>query len=293
MLDGGDYGTPGMGNDACLDFTCALDSVAAAADLDGDGVDDIGSYLGDTIDSENNFEHSCGYTEESGPDDAYSFTAEEDGCYNFYTSVADWSPVISAQTDCSGGEISCGDSSSSLDWETWTYYYSSDLTMGIAAGETAMIVVDGADMSYGDWGSYELEVSEVEADLAPTAGGDLISATGDGVATGSTEGEAVVEEGSCAGSGGSVVYDWTAPSEGCWFFDLSDSEFDTKLAVYSGGGLCGASESCNDDYYFDGAYSSRSGLEIDLSEGEVVTVLVGGYGSSEGLYSLDINPCVD
>jgi hypothetical protein len=281
MLDGGDYGTPGMGNDACLDFTCALSELE---------VGEI-SYLGDTSDSSSDFEHSCTWSDETGPDDAYSFMASEAGCYSFSTTVSGWEPVIAAFTDCGGAEISCADSEySGYDPETWDYLYTSDLQIGLEAGETTTVVVDGISMSYGDWGPYALDVGLVDPLTAPAAYEHLDgSPVGDAVVSGTTVGLEHGGEHSCTSTyGGTEILSWTAPSDGCYYFDLSESDYDTVMSVFSGGDACGVGEACNDD---DG--SLTSGVEVDLAEGDMATILISGFGSDEGDYVLDINPCGD
>jgi hypothetical protein len=60
------------------------------------------------------------------------------------------------------------------------------------------------------------------------------------------------------------------------------------MSVFSGGDACGVGEACNDD---DGGLTS--GVEVDLAEGDMATILISGFGSDEGDYVLDINPCGD
>jgi hypothetical protein len=301
MLSGGDYGTPGTENDSCTDYvwgsTCVLAHLAVASDDIGDtgdtgdagGDEESGIVAGDTSDASNDFEHSCGFTEETGPDDAYSFTADVAGCYSFGTTVTDWAPVIAAYTECGGAEIWCAETTYSIDYETWTYTYSSDLQIGLEAGETTTVVVDGRTMEYSDWGPYDLEIALVDPPSAPEAYEHIGSETGDAVVSGTTIGLAHDADHSCsATTGGTEILSWTAPSEGCYFFDLSESDYDTVMSVFSDGDACGVAEACNDDYS-----GLTSGAEVELAEGEMATILISGYGSGEGDYVLDINPCAE
>ena len=118
-------------------------------------------------------------------------------------------------------------------------------------------------------------------------GVDLGSASGDAVDSGDTTGAESYSELSCGPSTlyGQALYDWSAPSEGCWEIDLSESVFDTVLSVWTADGYCGLSETCNDDFY-----SVQSSVSLELSEGEAVQILIHGY-YAEGEYTLDINPC--
>lgn len=111
---------------------------------------------------------------------------------------------------------------------------------------------------------------------------DLGMATGMGVATGSTT-TARDDESPCGSSGApDVVYTWTAPSTGLWVFDLRGSTYDTMLSILAGG--CGGAEiDCNDDFF-----GLESRVEGTLSAGDVVAIVVDGFDTESGSYTLNI-----
>ena len=277
VLPGGDYGTPGEDNDSCDDLTCALSSAEVGVVISGDT----------TTDYSNDFETDCGYGSwgyESGPDDAYVFTADEAGCYEASVDSVSWGSVMSRWSECGGTEKAC--ETASYDFGTDTY--SATLQRSMEAGDTALLVVDGRADAFDDYGPYDMAVDMVSVDSTWLEGGvDLGSASGDAVDSGDTTGAESYSELSCGPSAlyGQALYDWSAPSEGCWEIDHSESVFDTVLSVWTADGYCGLSETCNDD-----TYGVQSSVSLELSEGEAVQILIHGY-YAEGEYTLDINPC--
>ena len=278
-IDSGDAGTPGAVNDSCLDFTCA------AGDLSGS----VMSGSGDTTDSDDDFDHSCGYSsgEPSAGDDAWAFTPDESGCYEATQTGIDWVPTLSLYAHCGGGELDCSSGDLELS-STGDYVYAASMQLAADAGETYLIIADGRGMSYSDYGAYDLEISLVEdVPTTPEGGESLGSDIGDAVVSGTTEGLVAGGEFGCTTSyGGTDTLTWTAPSTGCWNFDLSESDYDTVIAVFQEGDACGPDETCDDDT--DGLTSS---VDVNVASGEEVTILIGGWGSSEGDYVLDINTC--
>ncbi len=282
MLSGGDYGTPGEDNDSCLELSCSLGEMG-----------EVG-MLGDTTDSSNDYETECGYFSwgyTSGPDDEYTFTAEEDGCYEFTGSVTDWSPIVALYTECGGEELNCASGEYVSSDDTGSIY-AATLEYALDAGETVLVVIDGTVDSWGDYGAYGLTTAALDVSSLP-AGEDLGSATGDYVAEGDTTGAESVADTSCGSSTpdpGDALFDWAAPSDGCWRFTTQYSDFDTVISVFTPGDACGDTEICDDDETFDGDYTYQSAVELDLTAGDAVQLLVSGY-SGEGPYVLNINAC--
>lgn len=114
---------------------------------------------------------------------------------------------------------------------------------------------------------------------------NLGSATGNGVASGSTDGEDEDLAQNC-GDNGAVdhVLTWTAPSAGTWRFDAVDSAYDTVLSLHAD--CDSAAFACNDDG-FPGNLDSR--IVVDLAAGEVVVIAVAGYSGSTGSWVLNVN----
>lgn len=77
-------------------------------------------------------------------------------------------------------------------------------------------------------------------------------------------------------------YQWIAPLTATYAIDTFGASFDTVLSVRSA--TCSGSElACNDD---DTGLQSQ--LQLDLSAGQTVIVVVEGYGQSNGSYALHI-----
>ena len=75
---------------------------------------------------------------------------------------------------------------------------------------------------------------------------------------------------------------WTAPATSRYKFSTAGSDFDTVLYLLRGS--CSGDEiACNDD-----AVGLQSEVVVGLSAGEVVTVVIDGYGTGSGDYELAI-----
>jgi len=133
-----------------------------------------------------------------------------------------------------------------------------------------------------NYGAVRCAIDEIDDDLG--------SALGTPVATGTTAGATNDFGATCvpahADNGRDVAYLWTAPSSGCFEFDTSGSAYDTVLTLWS----CddGSELDCNDDV---GVANLTSRLELSVTEGEQVVVVVDGYDNSSGAYELNIQPC--
>lgn len=116
---------------------------------------------------------------------------------------------------------------------------------------------------------------------------DLASATGAAVATGSTTGRPNDESGGCGG--GSAPDErlvWIAPAAGSFTFSLAGSSYDTLLYVRDANdGSCdGAQLACNDD-----SIGVASSVSATLFAGQQVLIVVDGFGSGSGSWTLAIS----
>jgi hypothetical protein len=102
--------------------------------------------------------------------------------------------------------------------------------------------------------------------------------------TGSTVGLPAAHAAPCAPSSApEALYQFTAPADGTYTFSTAGSTFDTVL--YVEGGTCGgASLACNDDYI-----GLQSRVQVPMTTGESIVVVVDGYGAASGSYTLSIN----
>ncbi|WP_437942748.1 hypothetical protein [Sorangium sp. So ce341] len=107
--------------------------------------------------------------------------------------------------------------------------------------------------------------------------------------TGTTSGQpnSATPVSTCASSSSAadMVFTYTAPADGDYVIDTIGSSYDTVLHVHSDG--CGGETlKCNDD----GGGSGTSKVTLTLTAGEVITVIVDGYGSLSGSFTLNITP---
>ncbi len=116
---------------------------------------------------------------------------------------------------------------------------------------------------------------------------DLGSLTGNAVVTGTTSGRDDDFSPSCQNSSnaGDITYTWQAPETGTFVIDTDNSSFDTVLTILSQSCL-GEELACDDD----GGVSTRSRIEIELTEGDVIVIVIDGYSSNSGSFVLNITP---
>ena len=101
--------------------------------------------------------------------------------------------------------------------------------------------------------------------------------------TGTTVGRIDTTSPSCGAPGGlDAVYTFSAPTDGIYRFDTVGSTFDTILHVRAG--VCVAPElACDDD-----TMGVQSMVSVRLGAGQTVSVVVDGFGSNAGVYTLNI-----
>ena len=120
------------------------------------------------------------------------------------------------------------------------------------------------------------------------ANNDLGSSMGMNVAMGSNIGMLDDSQGECTmgTAGEDVNYWWTAPVDATYTFQTANSNYDT--VVYLKEDCLTDQWACNDDADFDNGDTS-SMLEVDLTAGDSVTVVIDGYDEfAQGDYMLDI-----
>jgi cysteine-rich repeat protein len=115
------------------------------------------------------------------------------------------------------------------------------------------------------------------------------SATGDSVLTGTTAGRSNDESGSCGGAAGAdQKVTFRAPETRSYTLTTNGSSFDTVLYVRSASdGTCGGAQLGCDD---DGGSGTRSSVRVNLSAGQVVVIIIDGFGGGSGTWALNITP---
>jgi len=120
-------------------------------------------YYGSTISATGSMESSCSYNDTL--DVWNSFTPTSSGLYTISTIGSSlYDTTLSVFDGCSGNELSCNDDS--FCEENEDYYYQSELTMNMSAGNTYLIRVAGFNESQGD---YTLSVIKSDCSLPPAA----------------------------------------------------------------------------------------------------------------------------
>lgn len=87
--------------------------------------------------------------------------------------------------------------------------------------------------------------------------------------------------------GGSVWFAWTAPSDGQFVVETTGSNFDTTLAVYTGGAVNNLSLVASDD---DSGPGFASRVIFDASSGVIYHIAVDGFDGESGDVILRISP---
>jgi len=222
----------------------------------------------DAVDAAGNTaQGSCGGA--FGGDDLLDFTAPVDGFYVLSTAAADVDTVLYVRdAGCNGTELACNDDLGFDDDD-------SALVVPLVADQSVIVAVD----ANGAGGEYSLTLDVVPCQDEVLA--SLVPQSEDG----STIGAANVRAGSCGGiAAPEIAYGFTAPSAGTYTFDTFGSSFDTVLYVRDGTACEGPELACNDD---EGGLQSQ--VQVDLGADQIVTIVIDGYSTNFGDYTLGID----
>lgn len=158
------------------------------------------------------------------------------------------------------------------------------------AGTSYAIAVDGADSAGG-----ALNLSLQRTDEPPGGSNDFFSArtqipgNSSVVVTGSSLGstaEAGEPPHAGADAADSVWWTWTAPASGWMTFSTEGSDFDTRLAVYTGGSLNALALVASND---DALNMVQSRVQFAVVSGTVYQIAVDGYAGAEGNITLTLS----
>jgi hypothetical protein len=285
----------------CADPDCAADPACApgaCADIDLGSVLGMSVATGSTFGTGDDYTASCP-SSSAAEDVSFTWTAPADGSYVISTDGSSFDTALTLwSTDCAT-ELECDDDAGSGN--------QSLLAVSAVAGDVLVIVVDAYSSNAGDYVLNILSAGELDcADGADEDGDgaadcldgdctsvadcdtsfadyDLGSATGTGVAAGTTIGGGDDVTPTCPASTGAedVTYSWIAPSAGTWTFDLSGSSYDTALVVLSPDG---AELACDDD----GGDATTSLVTTVARAGQLFLLGIDGSGTEAGTYSLSI-----
>ena len=234
-----------------------------------------GSVNGSTICASTDGNADCG-TSSASPDVWYAYTPTISGALHVDTCGSGYDTVISVHTGCPGtiaNIIGCDD-------DGCGYPYSS-LDVPVTGGNTYYIRVSGYNGLYGNFtlNTSFVPVNDSCSNALPIANGTTpftnIGATTDGPTEPSCSfccGDLQVNQ--------DVWYVYTATCTGNATISLCGSDYDTKVAIYSGT-TCptspGTAIACNDDFC-----SVQSETSWAVTSGHTYLVRVGGYLSGTG-----------
>jgi hypothetical protein len=212
----------------------------------------------------------------------YSYTPQGDSGVTVDTQGSDFDTVLTVFTGTSLRDLSivaCNDDAGGLQ---------SRVGFPVTGGLAYLIKVSGYDRSSG---TLVLNVSPPAANDAFTAAIDLANpATAEANTAGAT-----LEDGepqpSCAPSGATLWYRFTADDLGIVRITTAGSDFDTVLAVYEGDDLGDLTEvACSDDTGVPFVTRSGSSEVTFLSEaGRTYMIQAGGFGGDIGALALAVS----
>lgn len=200
----------------------------------------------------------------------FTWTPPEAGTYAFDTCGSSYDPVLGLYTGTPESLVYVAFNDDSCVWE-------SALKITVETIEPYLIAVAGYDSeSFGDfvlhWRAEAVPANDNFADAAPI-GGTSGTATGHGVF-------ATVEDGEPVTTTRSLWWRWTAPANGLVIFDTCDSNFDTRLNVFTGTELLTLTPVVDDD---DGCFY-ESMVSFDATAGTAYSILV--WGTSSGVFDV-------
>ncbi|AUX41174.1 hypothetical protein SOCE26_025810 [Sorangium cellulosum] len=199
----------------------------------------------------------------SSADATYTFTAPEPGRYVFNASSQDEMVVeVLDGSTCTSDSLSC----------RWGYREARTVAE-LAAEQTVLVAVSGAEAA--------LDEFTLDIFLAPACPAQDLGTTVPQTVTGSNEGlPDVISSCFTSESGGEATYRFTAPADGLYTFDATDSRFPAVLEVRE--------DSCAGDMI--ACVDSSSGdarSTLSLLAGQSVVLVVDSHGET-GDFELDI-----
>lgn len=246
------------GDSDCDDSDCASDAACAEC-WDEDVAGSLGAEIASGTASGNDGSGSCGGG--STADTFVTWTAPATDTYVFDTvgSATDTLLWVAAD-ECDGAELACNDD---------TFDENAQVTLSLTRGD---VLVFGVEAS----GSWVLNAWQGDCP-AYSIGSEL-------AITGSTTGMSSDYAATCREVTNAITLRWIAPSSGTWTFSTAGSDFDTVLALFED--TCDGDElGCSDD----GETDTTSEVSVYLAAGDVVAIVLGGYGGDAGSYDLTID----
>ena len=236
-----------------------------------------GHVSGNTSRGSPRYAITCGSAARS-PQNAFHFVAPRGGTYNFDSTTSDYDGVIAVYAS-GGGELACNDDHGST--------RASEVLVPLSQGQDVIVVQGGyagasghfelwvGEQGGGPTGSLTLGDGTVMSVAPTTPPRDLALGTS---LMGDTSGLGAIAGVSCPPMSAMQEWRFTAPADGGYVFQV-DANYDAYLGILEPDGNPLA---CNDDWQS----TARSRGSVELVRGQIVRVIVGGYGGQFGSYSL-------
>ena len=221
----------------------------------------------------------------NAPEAKFFYYAPRAGTYTFDTVGSAFDTVLYVEDD-HGNQIICNDDI------TPGTNKQSQVTVSLAANQLAVIVVDGFQTESGNFtlninGDCPLPFRSDPRDLVSPLS---VSVSGSTTCAANSRGGAT-----CGGPGGGpgggdnspdATFIYTAPVNGTYLISTEGSNFDTVLSVRLG--TCSGQQlACNDD--IQPGVIAQSRVNISLSAGQSIIIIVEGFGTATGNFILGIN----
>jgi hypothetical protein len=257
----------------CQNFSCQCAApgcgcefpICGVCSFSGQIFDVPSTFSGSTEGLTNAIEPGC--ASGGSPEAVYDFFAPFDGTYVFDTYGSSYDTVLSIVDAGSCGEWACNDDWLGLD---------SRVEVALFAGQEVLVSVDGL----GDAGAYELHVNTyTPAECGPVVDGEGIEIEGSTLGNPDTFTPICVPGGS-----GDTTFAFFASETRTYTFDSAGSGYDVVLSVLDGecgGVLLGCTDQSDQG-------SSDARLDIPLRAGQIVTVVIDGFGGDEGEFFVTI-----
>jgi hypothetical protein len=239
---------------------------------------------------------TCG-SSGSSPEKVYQWTPSVSGTTTIQTCSAtgtNFDSVIYMRSGscASGSQVGCNDDATGCAASS-SSTHASRLTATVTAGQTYFIFVDGYQ---GASGNFSLSVAAPGTTPPPPTpcGSPTVVPPAGGVFTGTTSGTSTLT-GTCAATSPAPekVFQWTPATSGTATIQTcstSGTNFDTVL--YMRTGTCqGTQAACNDDTSGCSTGAGQglgSRIRPNVTAGQTYFIVVDGYASSEGNFTLSI-----
>lgn len=215
----------------------------------------------------------------------WKWTATADGDLTLDTFGSSFDTTLAAYTGAAVGTLAAVASANDSDGTV-----QSRISFPVTAGQSYSIAIDGAGSAEGAIVFNYLFVPDSISVPNDNFAARTLLGSGPAAVSGSNIG-ATGEAGETDHIGRSIPlasawWSWTAPATGTVVIDTNGSDFDTTLAVYSGGSVNGLLLVGGND---DGGTGTNSSVSLAVQAGDVLQIAVDGFGSEQGSTDLNVS----